>query len=197
LAQDYLYNDATKNVIFLDNHDVSRFYSMVNEDIEKFKMGIAFLFTTRGIPMLYYGTEVLMKNYANPDGKVREDFVGGWKTDAVNKFTKEGRTEKENIAFDYIKTLALYRKTNPALISGKLTQFVPEKGVYVYFRTDNKNTVMVIINTNETSSDIELNRYSEFIAAKKQMRDIINDKPIEISSTFHIEKTSVMIIDLK
>ncbi|MCB0683565.1 MAG: alpha-amylase, partial [Saprospiraceae bacterium] len=64
------------NVTFLDNHDLSRFYSVIGEDLRKYKSGIAFLLTMRGIPSIYYGTEILMKNFKDPDGKVREDFPG-------------------------------------------------------------------------------------------------------------------------
>ncbi len=103
VAQDFLYKDPTRNCVFLDNHDMSRFYSMVNEDINKFKAGIALLFTMRGVPEIYYGTEILMKNYSNPDGLVREDFKGGWAGDSVNKYTSAGRTEKENDAFNYVR----------------------------------------------------------------------------------------------
>ena len=59
-TNDYVYKDPMKNVIFLDNHDMSRFYSVVGEDTMKLKVGLAWLLTFRGIPEMYYGTEVLM-----------------------------------------------------------------------------------------------------------------------------------------
>ncbi|HEY5326914.1 MAG TPA: alpha-amylase family glycosyl hydrolase, partial [Mucilaginibacter sp.] len=95
LAQDFMYKDASRNVVFLDNHDQSRFYSVVGEDINKYKAGLALLLTTRRIPQMYYGDEILMKNFSRPDGLVREDFPGGWAGDKVNKFTAAGRTDKE------------------------------------------------------------------------------------------------------
>ena len=100
LAQDFVYKDPMRKVIFLDNHDLNRFYSVVGEDTKKYKMGLALLLTFRGIPQLYYGDEILMKGFTNPDGKVRLDFPGGWAGDAENKFTKEGRTEKEEKFFN-------------------------------------------------------------------------------------------------
>src|SRR5688572_15757930 len=99
LANDFVYEDPMKNVNFLDNHDMSRFFSVVGEDVDKLKVGLAWLLTTRGIPEMYYGTEVLMKGFTNPDGWVRLDFAGGWTNDKANKFTAEGRTEKENEVF--------------------------------------------------------------------------------------------------
>ncbi|MEB0250174.1 alpha-amylase family glycosyl hydrolase, partial [Mucilaginibacter sp. 5B2] len=106
VAQDFMYQDATRNTIFLDNHDMSRFFSVVNEDITKFKSGMALLLTMRGVPQIYYGDEILMKGYSNPDGLVREDFSGGFEGDKKDKFTAEGRDSSENDAFNYVRTLA-------------------------------------------------------------------------------------------
>ena len=125
LVQDILYKDPMRNEIFLDNHDQDRFYSVVGEDFDKYKMGIALLLTQRGIPQIYYGTEILMKNIKKPsDAEVRKDFPGGWKEDSVNKFHSSGRTAQENEAYDYVKALAQFRKKSSALKTGKLMQYL-------------------------------------------------------------------------
>jgi glycosidase len=148
LAQDIVYKDPTRNCIFLDNHDLDRVYSIIGEDFMKYKMAINWLLTLRGIPQLYYGTEILMKNLKDPtDAEVRKDFPGGWKEDAINKFTKEGRTAQEQEAFSYVSALANFRKTSAAITKGKLMQYTPVGGLYVYFRYDNQQTVMVVSNT--------------------------------------------------
>jgi glycosidase len=196
LAQDYLYEDASKNVVFLDNHDISRFYSMVNEDYNKFKMGISFLLTTRGIPMLYYGTEILMKNYANPDGKVREDFKGGWPKDSVNKFTKAGRTNSENDAFEFVKKLANYRKNNSVLQAGKLIQFVPEKGIYVYFRTNNEKQLMIIMNPNNDGAEVDLKRFDEVLKGRRHFKNIMDDKEVNVTEKISLQKLNVSIFEI-
>nr|MBC7612712.1 glycoside hydrolase family 13 protein [Pseudopedobacter sp.] len=161
LASDYLYQDAYRNVIFLDNHDITRFYSGVGEDFTKFKSGLAMLLTLRGVPQIYYGTELAMPGVNNPDGLLRADFLGGWKADQTNKFTSSGRTSKENEAFNYVKTLANYRKNTPALQTGKMMQYVPVDGIYVYFRYDNDKTVMVIYNGNDDVKNLDLKRFDE------------------------------------
>ena len=176
LASDYQYIDATRNVIFLDNHDVSRFYSVVEENLNKYKSGMILLLSLRGIPQMYYGTEILMKNYANPDGKVREDFPGGWLEDRVNKFLKEGRTERENEAFNFVKKLANYRKNNSVLQSGKMMQFVPENGVYVYFRYNSEKTVMVVMNSNDHEEAVDTARFDERIGDYKYAINLTNDE---------------------
>ena len=183
MAQDFLYKDATKNTIFLDNHDMSRFLSVVGEDINKYKSGMAMLMTMRGVPQMYYGDEILMKNFSNPDGLVREDFPGGWRGDKDNKFTAAGRSEKENDAFNYVRTLANYRKNTTALQTGKMMQYIPQKGVYVYFRYDNLKTVMVVYNSSEEEQTITTERYAERINGTLKARNVITDDVTESGKT--------------
>jgi glycosidase len=174
LVQDILYKDPMRNQILLDNHDQDRFFSVIGEDFDKYKMGIVLLMTQRGIPQLYYGTEILMKNFKDPtDAEVRKDFPGGWKDDSVNKFMASGRTQKENEAFDYVKKIALFRKNASALQTGKTMQFVPEKGVYVYFRYDAKQTVMVALNTDTLSATVNISRFDERINGFAKMKNIL------------------------
>lgn len=185
LANDFVYKDPSCNVIFLDNHDMSRFYSVVGEDFDKFKSGIAMLLTTRGIPQIYYGTEMLMKNFANPFELVREDLAGGWQEDKINKFEASGRTAKENDAFNYIKKLANYRKNNEVLQTGKLMQYVPENGVYVYFRYNSKKTIMIIVNSNDKKINIATARFSERTKNFNRGVNVITDEVF--TSVDHVE----------
>lgn len=195
LAQDFLYADPTKNTIFLDNHDMSRFLSTVHEDYAKYKSGMAMLMTLRGVPQMYYGDEILMKGESNPDGLVREDFAGGWKEDKVNKFTAKGRSEKENDAFNYVRKLANYRKNTPALQTGKLMQFIPQKGIYVYFRYDDKKTIMVVYNSNEKEASTTTDYFAERIKGAKKARDIISDETIDLNN-LTIPGKSTLILEL-
>jgi neopullulanase len=162
LAQDYLYKDASRNVIFLDNHDVARFYSVVGEDMNKYLSSLSWLFTCRGIPQLYYSSELATAGTTSPnDGFVRLDFPGGWPGDKINKFDANGRSEKDNQVFNHVKTLANFRKTSTALTTGKMMQFVPADGVYVYFRYDAHQTIMVVMNTAKTEKTINMADYAE------------------------------------
>jgi glycosidase len=196
LSNDFIYKDPTRNVIFLDNHDMSRFFSMVGGDIKKYKSGLAMLFTLRGIPQIYYGTEILMKNFSNPDGLVRADFEGGWAKDSTNKFLASGRSKEENEAFNYFKTLGNYRKNTTALQTGKLMQYVPQNGVYVYFRYDAKKTVMVIVNSNSMPSVIKTNRFNERIKDFKEAKNIIDGSAFSISETLEIPATTTLVLEL-
>ena len=195
MAQDFLYKDPTKNTIFLDNHDMSRFLSVVGEDINKYRSGMAMLMTMRGVPQMYYGDEILMKNYSNPDGLVREDFPGGWAGDKVNKFTAAGRTDKENDAFNYVRKLANYRKNTSALQTGKLMQFIPEKEIYVYFRYDNQKTVMVVYNSSDKEQTTTTERYFERIQGAKRAKNVITDETVDLSS-LTIPGKSTLVLEL-
>lgn len=162
LAQDFLYKDPTRNVVFLDNHDVARFYSVVGEDINKYKSSLSWLFTCRGIPQLYYTSEFATPGTTWPnDGHVRLDFPGGWAGDKINKFEENGRTGKDKEIYEHVKALANYRKTSSALTTGKMMQFVPVDGVYVYFRYDARQTVMIVMNTAKTEKVISIKDYAE------------------------------------
>ncbi len=172
VSQDFLYQEPLNNLIFLDNHDMTRFYSQVGEDVAKQKMGISWLLTTRGIPQLYYGTEILMKGVANPDGWVRLDFPGGWSGDSKNGFTGNGLNNDEKSVQELTRRLAAFRKTSSALKTGRTMQYVPENGVYVYFRYDNQQTIMCVMNTNDGPATLDLTRFSERIKNNKHALDV-------------------------
>jgi glycosidase len=197
LSSDILYKDPFRNVIFLDNHDMTRFLSQVGEDVARLKMGIAWLLTYRGIPELYYGTEVLMKGVANPDGWVRLDFPGGWNGDPFNKFTREGRSERENGIFDYTRSFANFRKNSSAIKTGKTMQYVPENGVYVYFRYDNSQTVMCVMNTNNDAATIDLSRFSERIKDFTKAYDVATGVTFNLEPTLTLGGKYVLVMDLR
>jgi glycosidase len=198
IAQDFLYQDADRNVIFLDNHDMSRFYSMVNEDLNKYKSGMALLLTLRGIPQVYYGTEILMKNYSNPDGLVRSDFPGGWAGDKSDKFTAAGRSPQENEAWNYFRTLANYRKNSPALQSGKMMQYVPENGLYTYFRylPEGGKTVMVIVNGDDQAKNLETARFAERMSGATTAINIIKKEQFNTLKTIAVPAKVTLVLEL-
>lgn len=197
LSNDFLYENPMNNVLFLDNHDKSRFFSVVNEDVSKQKMGIAWLLTCRGIPQLYYGTEILMKGYSNPDGLVRMDFPGGWPGDKSNKFTPQGRTKEEEEVFQWTKSLSQFRLQSSAIKTGKLTQFVPENGVYVYFRHDDKQTVMCIMNSNDKEITLSLPRFAEILKSYKTGKEVATGTVMPLGSEIKVKGKYVMVLDLE
>ena len=197
LAQDGLYADPMKLVTQLDNHDMDRFVSVIGEDFRKYKMGLTWLLTTRGIPSLYYGTEIFMKNTKNPsDAEVRRNFPGGFDGDTENKFTAQGRSAKENEAFDFVKKLAGYRKNSPALHSGKFMQYLPQDGVYVYFRYNNDRTVMIATNTNNDDKTINTDRFLERMKGYKGAVNVITGETISGIASVSITARTAIVLEL-
>lgn len=196
LAHDLLYADPYANVTFLDNHDLSRIYSVLGEDLQKWKMAMALMYTLRGTPSIYYGTEILMKNFSDPDAKVREDFPGGWSADPINKFEAAGRTPRENEAFEFTKTLGQWRKNNPWIGRSKLVQFVPEDNVYVYFRMEGDQLLMCVYNGNDKNTTIKTSRFSECLKGKQIGQEIIRKSRVQIGNELELEPKSVYLYQL-
>jgi glycosidase len=196
MSQDVVYKEPMNNCIFMDNHDMDGVFSIVDEDWTRLRMGINWLLTLRGIPQLYYGTEVLMKNKkTTTDAMVREDFPGGWKGDATNKFTTAGRTDKENEAFNYTAALGRFRKSSSAVTTGKTMQYIPKDGVYIYFRYDAKQSVMVITNTGEKTIKPDWNVYSERVKGFTQLKEVTSGKTQSLEG-FEIKPTESFVFEL-
>jgi len=168
-----LYQDPAANVIFLDNHDMTRFFSQVGEDVAGQKMGLEWLLTERGIPQLYYGTEVLMKGIDNPDGLVRLDFPGGWAGDAKNAFTGAGLNADESGVQQLVRKLGQYRLHSSALRTGKMMQYVPHGSLYVYFRYDGRQTVLCAMNTGNAPVELDFGRFSERVTGFSTGVDVV------------------------
>jgi neopullulanase len=198
LADDFEYANASQNLVFLDNHDMNRFFSMVGEDMRKLKMGMALLLTSRGIPQVYYETELAMPGM-RPDPLVRKDFPGGWKNDApsINAFTSQGRTAKQNEAFDYFKMLAQWRKTSSAVHNGKLMHFIPQNDVYAYFRYNDEQTVMVILNNSDKETkSLKTARFSERLRGFTKAKNVLTGKVVSDISMIPVAAKSALVLEL-
>ena len=175
LSDDYLYPDSDNLVVFADNHDMNRFFTQVNEDPRRFKMGLAFLATVRGIPQIYYGTEIGM---ANPDseehGVLRADMPGGWQGDGQNAFTGENLSTRQKDLQDFTRKLFNWRKTATPVHTGKLVHFVPENGIYTYFRVSGEKKIWVIFNKNEEEAVVNTQDYAEMFPVEKTMKDVLD-----------------------
>ena len=197
IANDFLYPDADNLVVFPDNHDMPRFYVQVNEDIDFLKIGLAYFLTTRGIPQIYYGTEVLMTHPDGDHGKIRADFPGGWEGDEINSFSGEGLTTAQKDMQQYISKIQNWRKNKEVIHHGKLVHFVPDDGIYTYFRYNDNEAVMIIINKNETDKVLATDHFKEIIAGYSSGRDIISSTQISDISQINVTAKSAMIIELK
>jgi glycosidase len=196
VANDYLYANTNNLLIFAENHDTQRYNYLLNGDLAKFKMAMSFLMTTRGIPQIYYGTEIGMSgNKDKGDGDIRHDFPGGWANDSINAFTAKGRTPIENERFNYLSKLLNWRKNKPVIHTGLLTQYVPENDVYVYFRYNEKEKIMVIMNNNETDQTLKTSRFAENLNGEKTAKDLMTEKTYELSTSIVVPKQTTLILE--
>jgi neopullulanase len=197
LGQDFIYAAPEEMVVFPDNHDMSRIFTQMNEDYDKFKNAIVHTLTIRGVPQIYYGTEVLMKNPGTTDhGIIRSDFPGGWTGDTTNAFTGEGLTSQQLDAQAFIKKILNWRKNQPVIHTGELLHFIPEKGVYVFFRYNENKKVMIILNKNEQAYTLQLDRFSEIMDGVSKAKDILTDKSFNLNDSIELTAKQPMILEL-
>jgi neopullulanase len=199
LSQDFLYPDPSRNVIFLDNHDLPRFFTQTGKRLDIYKMALSFILTTRGIPQFYYGTEIVMEGDKNQgDGYIRKDFPGGWIGDTRNAFTGQDLNSIEKEASAFTKKLLNWRKGKEVIHEGKLKQFIPENNLYVYFRYNDSESVMIILNNSETETrTITKQRYLEAMKGYTCGTEVITGTQINDLTSFKIAPKTAMIIELK
>lgn len=202
LSQDFLFPDANLNVIFPGNHDLDRIFTVMGEDYDKYKKALTFILTTRGIPQLYYGDEILMTG-GGQDGLKRKDFPGGWADDPIDAFTADGREELADEtgfpvveAHDFLTRVATWRQDKDVIHNGQLTHFIPEDNIYVYFRHNDEETVMVVLNGQEESVNLELDRYEEFLNRYDMGYEIISEQSLQFDENLDVAPRQSMIIEL-
>jgi glycosidase len=198
LANDFIYPDPFNLVIFPENHDTSRIYSYLNEDVDLFKMAMVYMATMRGIPQFYYGSEVLLTSpRVRDDGLTRADMPGGWSSDSKNAFTGKGLSVKERDTQDYIKKLLNWRKTSDLIHRGKLQHFAPVDGIYVYFRYLDERAVMVVLNKNKQEKTLGLQRFESLLTGKVKAVDALTARKLDITKPLSLPAKSALIIDLQ
>lgn len=196
LSQDLVYANPMGLLTFLDNHDTSRFAADEDKanNLTRYKQALAFMLTTRGIPQIYYGTEILMSgNKGNGDGALRRDFPGGWKGDEINAFSEKGRTALQNEAFNYTRKLLQWRKGNLAVTKGNMKHFSIRQGVYVYQREYNGQSVVVFMNGTNSSQELELTPYREVLPSDSST-DLLSEKTIKLTDKLSLNPRETLIL---
>ena len=198
-TNDFLYPNINNIMTFVENHDTNRFNTVYKNDFKKYQIAMAKLATVRGIPQLYYGSEIGMDGDKDKkgDADIRKDFPGGWEGDSNNAFSQSGRTVEQQKYFDFTSKLFQWRKTNEAVHFGKMKHYIPENNVYVYFRYTDDKSVMVIVNNNVENQTIKTNRFQESIQNYTSGKDVLSDKSIDLKNDISIEGKSVVVLELK
>lgn len=196
-TQDLVYANPMNLLTFLDNHDTSRFAQTdeMAKNLKRYKQAMAFLLTTRGIPQIYYGTEILMTgDKGKGDGDLRKDFPGGWQGDTRNCFAKNGRTALENEAFEFTRQLLNWRKGNQVIGKGSLKHYSIQNGVYVYQREFNGKSVVVIMNGTDDSKELDLTPYQEILPRENAL-DVLTGKNVNLSGKLRLDERENLILN--
>ena len=196
-TQDLVYANPMNLLTFLDNHDTSRFAQTdeMAKNLKRYKQAMVFLLTTRGIPQIYYGTEILMTgDKGKGDGDLRKDFPGGWQGDTRNCFVENGRTELENEAFEFTRQLLNWRKGNQVIGKGSLKHYSIQNGVYVYQREFNGKSVVVIMNGTDDSKELDLTPYQE-ILPRENAFDVLTGKNVDLSKKLRLDGRENLILN--
>ena len=196
LSLDYLYENPKNVLTFLDNHDTDRFLLTEPQHLGSWKQGVAFLLTTRGIPQIYYGTELLMHgDKKKTDGDVRKDVPGGFPGDTINAFSKEGRTALQNEAIDFLSKVATWRKGNKVISEGTLKHFMPENGMYVYERRLGDKRAVVIMNGTDRQLSVDMSIYKEILPTGSTLKDVITGEEFTITPEIHFAPRALYILE--
>ncbi|OYT10785.1 MAG: alpha-amlyase [Bacteroidetes bacterium 4572_112] len=197
LAQDFVYSNADSNLIFLENHDIDRFASNINGDFDKWKMGMTFLMTTRGIPMIYYGGEFMTEGRGQKShGYMRTDFPGGWEGDSVNVFTGTNMSEKQVKSLAFSKYLLKLRNEHTALQTGKLTHYIPKDSYYIYFRSNAEESFMIVLNNSDKEYSLSLHDFAESLDGYSRIKNASDDNISDIKDKVMLDAKSATIFQL-
>jgi len=181
LAQDIVYNDPDNLVVFMDNHDIERAMLLADGNVGKFKIALNLVLFTRGIPVIFYGTEIGIEGGIK-HGELRQQFPGGFFENDRNAFLNSGRTENENEIFDYLIELLKLRKEYPVLAKGKMQHIYTGGDLYVVIKSDEDKRAMILWNTGEKDIIIQLRQLKLFLTDVNKLINIKSCEEYQLNS---------------
>jgi alpha-amylase len=149
-------NSWYRLITFLDNHDNARFLSSgnANGNTNNLTVGLQFLYTSRGIPCLYYGTEQGFEGDNNNNDNREDMFAGGWQPQVP--VTGDNFNET-SLLFQQVARLNNFRRLYPALCTGvqnNLASNSSSPGIFAYSRVLSNEEVFVCLNTASSSQNL-------------------------------------------
>ena len=198
LSLDYLYPDAGNLVLFADNHDMSRIYSVVGEDFDKYRMSMIFTMTAPRIPQFYTGDELLFTSPTKDrdDASYRTPFPGGWAGDKVNAFKGTGLNARQRGAQDFVRKLANWRKGQPVIHHGKMMHYAPRDNTWVYFRYNDDKKVLVAFNNNAREMVLDTERFREMLSGVAGGTDALSGKRYDLRGKFTLPARAALVLEL-
>lgn len=200
-TSDFLYPDVGNMLVFFENHDTERWNEIFHGDVRYYKMALSLISTIRGIPQIYYGSEIGMRGdkKTGGDADIRRDFPGGWPGDTQNAFNPSEQTARQKEYYHFTQKLLSWRRGKEVIHNGKTKHYLPENGVYTYFRYNDREAVMVMINNSEAAQNISLSRFEESLKGFTKAKDIMNEAEFLINKdgTLMVQPKSSLILELQ
>ncbi|ASK28601.1 alpha-amlyase [Chryseobacterium sp. T16E-39] len=198
-TSDFLYPDINNMLVFFENHDTERWNEIFKGNPEAYKMALTVIATVRGIPQIYYGSEIGMRGDKNKggDADIRRDFPGGWKSDQQNAFKLSTQTAEQKQFYEFTQKLLNWRKGKEVIHTGKTKNYIPQKNVFVYFRYNEKDSVMIILNNDKKEQTLDLKRFNESLSNIQRGKDIISGKEFSLQNSLTIPAKTSMVIELQ
>ena len=198
-TNDFLYKDINNLLVFFENHDTERWNEIFKGDPKAYQLVLTLISTVRGIPQIYYGSEIGMRGDKNKggDADIRRDFPGGWKNDTQNAFIPSKQTSEQKEFYDFTQKLLNWRRNKEVIHTGKTKNFVPQNNVFVYFRYNEKETVMVVLNNSDKTEILDLKRFEEVLKSFSKGKDFISEREFSLQNTLSVPAKTPMVIDLK
>ena len=196
ISHDFLYPNPSNLLTFIDNHDVLRLIDVVKGDIRRFKMALQLLLTLRGIPEIYYGTEIGLQG-GTDHGLIRADFPGGFRQSSRNAFERSGRTVQENEIFDFVQNLLKLRKKFPALMQGEMIHLPVFNEFYIYFRILNGEKIMIVVNNKDQHRQLETHFFAHHFKNTRFLLNIENNTQIAYTPGLLLEVDGFEVLKYK
>ncbi len=158
----------------VSTHDTNRLLYDVGNDEGLFKIASALQFTYPGSPMIYFGDEL-----GTTKGQKEEENRMGLDWEVVNSYEKHsaggpmewGKVNRYNSFHEFYKHMIWIRKTFGALKDGAFIESYAGENVVAYFRQNNENTVLVVVNKGNDAS-VKLNIPEAVMSQSRQLKCI-------------------------
>lgn len=188
LAHDFVYPAPEQLVLFGGNHDTPRLFTVLKQDLQLWKMAVAYLGFVSRIPQWFYGDELLFTSPAQrDDGRVRADYLGGWAGDKVSAFSGAGLSPAQQEAQAFTRAVFQLRKGEPLLHKGALMHYAPDTGTgsYALFRyakdQPNAPRLMLLLNKNPQPIAVDLERYPEMASGFVPKAELLRGDALQLS----------------
>jgi glycosidase len=129
-------------------------------------------------------------------GYIREDFPGGWEGDKTSVFDGKNLSNEQLEALNFTKRLFNWRKTNNAVQFGGFTHFIPQDGVYVYFRHTEKEAVMIVLNNTNEERTVDMSRFKGMLKGYTSGKSVLNRTYYNQLTEIIVPAKSPLIIEL-